>query len=127
MNASNVSAWRNVWGLVLISFCIAAAPTIRGQTVLYETGFEVDEGYSSDFDLTGQEGWVGHGADGILTNFFEGLGQQAYIGFSVPAGDTNDAFSVYQPINFAPLSANLPLVKFSVRMQIVDTTSTNGP
>src|SRR4029079_16901271 len=67
------------------------------------------------------------GASGILSNFFPGLGQQAYLGFTAPERNTNEFFSVYRPVNVAPIPTNQSLLRFSVLMQIVDSTSTNGP
>lgn len=118
--------WRAVLVLAIAGVCFASVPG-QAQTVVFETGFDAEEGYRNDADLTGQNGWQGDGADGILVDFFEGLGQQAYIGFSVPPGDTNATFSVFRPVNFSPVAAGQALVKFSVRMQIVDSSSTNGP
>jgi len=54
---------------------------------------------------------------------FVGQGQQAYVGYSPPATNDNSLF-VWQPINFSPLAADLPLVKFTTLMSIVG--STNG-
>lgn len=100
--------------------------TAHAQRTLYSTGFEYEEDYLPDLTLTGQNGWVGYGADGIVTNFFVGLGQQGYIGYAPASGETNDFYSVFYPINFTPAGTN-QLVKFSVVMQIVDSSSTNGP
>lgn len=128
MKSDTAAGWRK-WrtGLALGLACFWLASPTEAQTVVFGTGFEAEEGYQNDADLTGQLGWLGDGADGVLTNFFEGLGQQAYIGYTIPSGDTNATFSVYRPVNFAPLAANRALVRFSVRMQIVDSSSTNGP
>jgi hypothetical protein len=113
--------------LTLVLLTIAAGIRVGGQTAVYSTGFDFEEGYRTDLDLAGQNGWTGSGGNGVVTNYFEGLGQQAYIGYSVPPGDTNSLYYVYQPVNLAPIPASEPLVKFSVMMQIVDSTSTNGP
>jgi hypothetical protein len=91
--------------------------------VLYQTGFEVSEGYSTnlDLDLAGQNGWLsdGSGGNGIVTNFFADEGRQAYIGYSTPnAGDSN--LFLYQPID-----QTLSRAQFSVNMMIVDSTTTN--
>jgi len=121
MNLIRVLGWA-LWA--------AAVPFIapgHGQTILYSTGFEHEEDYLTELTLTGQNGWLGTAADGILTNAFEGLGQQAYIGFAPPEGDTNDFHSVFVPINLAPVPSGQALVKFSVQMQIVDSSAANGP
>lgn len=99
--------------------------TLNYSDVIYSTGFEVEEGYDPQFQLAGQNGWVGFGSggNGILTNFFEGFGQQGYIGFAPPA-PKDEIFNVWRPVNHAPNPPKQPIVKFSVMMQIVD--STNG-
>lgn len=98
----------------------AASPT----TVFY-TGFEAAEGYTTQADLDGQNGWTrfGSGGNGVLNNFFAGYGQQAYIGFTPPA-NADDTLNVWRPINLAPVPANTPLVQFSVLMAVMD--SSNG-
>ncbi|MBI4664702.1 MAG: hypothetical protein HY735_38425 [Verrucomicrobia bacterium] len=110
----------------LISMPASLAQTdVAYDRVVYATGFEIEEGYDARFDLVGQNNWVstGSGGNGILTNFFEGFGQQAYIGYAPPA-QKDDMFNIWRPLNFAPVSSNKPIVKFSVLLQIVD--STNG-
>jgi hypothetical protein len=82
------------------------------------------EGYTTASNLVGQADWLGYGSggNGILNEFIIGQGQQAYIGFSAPdIGD--DQLVAWQPLNFSPLAANLPSVKFSVLMNIVDSTN----
>ena len=113
--------------LALALLAIAAGFPAGAQTTVYSTGFEFEEGFRTDSDLAGQNGWTGSSGNGIVTNFFQDFGQQAYIGYSAPAGSTNSFYSVYPPVNLAPIPTNEPLVKFSVMMQIVDSTSTNGP
>lgn len=113
--------------LTLALLAIAAGLPASAQTTVYSTGFEFEEGFQTDLDLAGQNGWTGSSGNGIVTNFFEGFGQQGYIGYSAPTGDTNSLYYVYHPINLAPIPPSEPLVKFSVTMQIVDSTSTNGP
>ncbi|HUL51365.1 MAG TPA: hypothetical protein VLU94_02145 [Candidatus Nitrosotalea sp.] len=96
---------------------------------VYDTGFEPGNGFSIDQPLAGQSGWIGVGSDqflqfggnGLVTNFFEGEGQQAYIGFS-PLSGTNDILNVWRPLNYSPLAAGTPAVKFSVSMAIFDST-----
>jgi hypothetical protein len=89
--------------------------------VIYRTGFETSEGYTTNQDLAGQNGWVsyGSGGNGIVTDFFPQGGQQAYVGFSPPnAGD--DSLFLYQPIN-----KKLSRAQFSLTMGIADSTTTN--
>jgi hypothetical protein len=115
-----------VW-MVWLACCLCGGPIAQGQTTLYSTGFEFAEDYLPELTLTGQNGWMGTAADGVVTNFFEGLGQQAYIGFAPPPDDTNDVHSVFQPVNLEPVASNQALVTFSVLMQVADSSSTNGP
>lgn len=94
-------------------------------TVVYHTSFEPQEGYSIEADLAGQNDWrlSGSGGNGIVSNFFGGYGQQAYIGFTPPANN-GDALNVWRPINLSLVPTNTPLVRFSVLMAYMD--STNG-
>jgi hypothetical protein len=100
------------------------APAHGATTNVYFTQFEAAVGYDLDEDLIGQAGWVGGGSggNGLLTNYISGQGQQAYIGFQPPAvGD--DVLFVWRPINFNPIAAGYPIVKFSTQMQIRDSTN----
>jgi hypothetical protein len=95
-------------------------------TDIFSTQFEATEGYRTATDLAGQNGWlgVGSGGNGVVTNYFLGQGQQAFIGFFPPdLGD--DQLTVWRPINFSPIAANMPVVQFSVLMSIVDSANTN--
>lgn len=100
-------------------------PSLSYGSTVYSTGFEVAEGYDAEFQLVGQNSWIGFGSggNGIITNFFEGYGQQAYIGFAPPA-PKDEVFNVWRPIGLAPIHPSQPIVKFKVLMQIMD--STNG-
>ncbi|MEK7684470.1 MAG: hypothetical protein AAB466_03505 [Verrucomicrobiota bacterium] len=94
-----------------------------GASVIYSTGFEASEGFNAQFELAGQNGWAGEGSGGNgLAESFPGHGQQAFIGFFPPT-DTNEFTSVWRPVNAAPVPAGLSVVKFSVLMQIVDSTN----
>jgi hypothetical protein len=95
-------------------------------TILFVTEFESTEGYSTEADLAGQNGWVAEGStspfwNGILANVFEGLGQQAYVGFTAPT-DGSTFMTVWRP-NLPAVPANQPLVKFSTLMAILDSTN----
>jgi hypothetical protein len=93
-------------------------------TNLYATSFETTNGYSIALPLIGQAGWTGQGSNGngVTNNYVVGQGQQAFVGRSatLPAAD----ILVWHPVNFNPLAAGYPLVKFSVFMSIED--SSNG-
>lgn len=104
-----------------------------GAVVLYESGFELFEGFSPDEDLTGQGNWLGmatgldgkpapFGGNGVLADPVPGFsGQYAYIGYDA-ASKTAD-FSLLRPINLKPVIQPLPLVRFEVSFQINDSTA----
>jgi hypothetical protein len=111
--------------LTLVSL-IAASSHADQFTNLFSTQFEVREGYDPKFELIGQNGWVtdssSYGGNGLLTNY---LGTQAaYIGL-FPIDPLADSLSLWQPINFAPIAAGMPLITFSVKVSIVDSSTTN--
>lgn len=106
------------------------SPAVHAQGgILYSTGFEPEDGFNLQQPLVGHGGWTGVGSDqllqaggsGIVTNFFEGEGQQAYVGFS-PLSGTNDFLSVWRPLGYSPLAAGTPIVRFTVSMAIFDST-----
>ncbi|MHB8520036.1 MAG: hypothetical protein ACYDH9_04695 [Limisphaerales bacterium] len=115
----------SVLGLAWVVDLAAFAQGAGAQpSVIYSTGFEVAERYDTNLTLVGQNGWVASissGGNGLLTSFFEGYGQQAFIGFSPPDG-TNDTLNIWRPINYVPSGTNATLVKFSVLMSIADST-----
>src|SRR2546422_3742122 len=112
--------------LVIEAFLLVRISPALPDTVIYSTGFQPGEGFDPSFTLIGQGGWIGSGSggNGLVTNFFEGFGQQAYIGFTPPEG-TNNFLNVWHPLDIGPVSPMQPVIKFSVVMQIVDSTSTN--
>ncbi|MBI5383453.1 MAG: hypothetical protein HZA90_02060 [Verrucomicrobia bacterium] len=95
-------------------------------TNIFSTQFEVTEGYLTATDLAGQNGWLsgGSGGNGVVSNYFMGQGQQAFIGF-FPPNPGSDGLTVWRPINFSPIPTNMPVVQFSVLMSIVDSSNTN--
>jgi len=103
---------------------------VRGQSapepLLYQTGFEFTEGFDPGFTLINQGGWVGtdDGGNGLVSGFFEGTGQHAFIGFAPPDDRTAEFVSFWRPLNFTPTGLSGSIVQFSTRMQIV--ASTNG-
>src|SRR5580765_965591 len=80
--------------LLLIAFPVRAL-------VIYQTGFEFSEGYSTNKDLVDQNGWVkfGSGGNGIVSDFIPGKGQQAYVGFTPPTTNVDSSLFVLQPLN----------------------------
>lgn len=110
------------WLAGLLTCAVLSLLRASDPVVLYTTGFEFWEGYRTAFTLTGQNGWVGagDGGSGIVTNYLEGAGQQAYVG-AFPPSDGSDFFSVWRPVNVAPVPPALPVLTFSVRMQIEES------
>jgi hypothetical protein len=93
--------------------------------ILYQTDFSAEENYDLDQTLVGQNGWFGFGSggNGLDLGFFDDEeNQHAFIGFSAP-NDNDNALNVWQPLNYDPLHADTPLVNFSVRMRIDDSTN----
>ena len=105
-----------------------AAEIPAGSRILYETGFEPFEGFNAENDLAGQNSWIGYatdlagksvalGGNGLLPGPTDGFfGQVAYIGFNAPAVTAD--FNVWRPINLAPAGGVLPVVQFTVSLQI---------
>lgn len=101
-----------------------SSPRGLADTVIYETGFEVSEGYVLGSPLVGQQGWQGFGSggNGILSGYFAGQGQQAYVGMTGPTGGDDSLF--VWPVVHAPLSpCTTTNLRFSVDMMIVDSTN----
>ena len=117
------TAVASVVGFLLLGVCIPLLETsLSGATAtIYQTGFEPSEGYKTNSDLVGQQGWVGAGSggNGIVSGFFPGKGQQAYVGFTPPLPQDSSLF-VYQRLN-----RNQASIQFSVTMAIIDSTTTN--
>jgi hypothetical protein len=123
-----------VWRAVLLAFplffgVLTFALSARAENVIYSTDFEFASGYDPERTLIGQDGWVGYGSggNGLVSDFFEGLGQHAFIGYTPPEQNTNDFLSVYRPVNLAPIPTTSPIVRFSVIMQIADSSAGKGP
>lgn len=111
-------------GAVLtLRLALAAAPD--QPKVIFQTGFEAAEGYNHRLELRTQKGWTGAGSGGnaFVTNFIAGRGYHAYIGFNPPA-PKDATLNVWQPLALDPVATNLPLVTFTVLMEILD--SSNG-
>jgi hypothetical protein len=117
------------WILTALAWMLCASDTLPAHAAdpryLYATGFELSEGYDPNLTLLGQNGWIGYGSggSGLVTNFFAGEGQQAFIGFAPPTNAV-DSFSLWRPVNLVPATNTLPVVRFSVLMSIEPGTST---
>ena len=94
-------------------------PSLDPLTV-FSANFGAAQGYDPAFTLGGQQGWLqtGTGGNGIVTNFFSSSLSQAYLGYS---GGNN--LQLERPFNHTPDLATRPLVRFSVKMQIFDSTN----
>ncbi len=91
-------------------------------TNVYFTQFEAGEGYSTNFTLVGQAGWEGDGTgdNGVVNQYLLGQGQQALVGGYSPL-PADESLVVWRPIDFNPIAAGYPIVKFSVLMNIADS------
>jgi len=124
VNSAPVPVLYRVIGLLLL-LAGSTPQTWAAPTNIYSTQFESAQGYNANFDLDGQNAWISYGTggeacNGLVSGFFPGQGQQAYIGFT----NGIDTLFLLRPINFSPLAAGLPLVRFTTLMSIED--STNG-
>jgi hypothetical protein len=117
----SAAAYRALPLLLLIS---SLNHSLAAPTNLYSTQFESTEGYNTNSDLAGQNGWtnIGSGGNG-LTSIFPGQGQQAYVGYSAPTNLVDDTLSLWQPINFSPIASGLARVTFSTLVNIEDSTN----
>lgn len=109
---------------VLLALSLVTPPACAVTTTNFFTRFEAIEGYNNAFDLAGQKGWQksGSGGNGLISGFFPGEGQQAYVGFDPPSTN-DDQLILWQPINYSPIAAKTPVVTFSVLMGFVDSTT----
>jgi hypothetical protein len=124
----NASVLSKAFGVCLLAASLTfTAAGAAAPTTLYSTSFEASEGYQPGEKLVGQNNWAGAGSggDGIVTNFFTGQVQSAYIGFGAPAeGET--FHGVGRGLDFLPAERGLPKVTFSTQMAIYAPT-TNEP
>ncbi len=114
-----------------ILFLLVLTPLlVAGDEILFETGFEQSEGYFPTSSLNGVNGWLSteNKGTGIPENsFFEGEGQQAFIGFAPFENISEENFSLFlwRPIDFSPQTQNDRFVQFRVRFQIYDSFNNN--
>ena len=105
--------------------CVSAT-LLGAPRVVFETGFEQFEGYQPEADLVGQNGWIsfGQGGNGILAAGLANFqGQTAYVGFQAPPTNQVDPFNIWKPVNLKPVGAALPVIQFTVSLQIQDSTT----
>ncbi len=106
----------------------AAIPNTETNEIIYATGFEANEGFDSEYTIPGQDEWQatddGDGGSGLVNDFFEGQGQQAYIGrFPLESDETVDSFSLFRLLNVTNFPIDAPIINFNVTMEIVDSTN----
>ena len=104
----------------------AAIPSTETREIIYATGFEANEGFDSEYTIPGQDEWQStiddSGMGNGLGNFFEGQGQQAFIGFSPPESDEAvDSFSLFRFVNVTNFPDSAPIIHFDVAMEIGDS------
>ena len=115
-----------VWALIVVTAGLLPTSTYADSpTNIYSTQFEIKDGYDPARELIGQKGWItdstSYGGNGLFTNSGS---QAAYIGL-FPLNPPANSLAIWQPINYAPITAGKPIVNFSVSMSIVDSTTTN--
>ncbi|MCS1408494.1 MAG: hypothetical protein M2R45_01669 [Verrucomicrobia subdivision 3 bacterium] len=117
----------------------AADGRTETRETIYATGFEKDEGFDLEFSLIDQDDWqalgglisqddwrafFGDGGNGLVDNFFNGEGQQAFIGYTPPESEeTVEFFNLLRAVNVADFPDEAPAINFSVTMQIVRSTN----
>ena len=105
------------FGVVIAGW--SSCPASAAMPTVYQTAFERTQGYNTNLDLVGQNGWLGAGSggNGLVPGFFPGRGQQAYIGFAPPNPGYSSLF-IYQPLN-----KSLSQARFSVSMAVADSSN----
>ncbi|HJN88786.1 MAG TPA: hypothetical protein QGG93_00540 [Verrucomicrobiota bacterium] len=106
-----------------------AASVLAQARTLYSSGFEPEQDYNIEFTLIGQDGWLGEGTEGIeptggnglVEDYFEGLGQQGYIGFFAPTETSEDFVNLWRPVE--EIKPEESKITFSVLMMIIDSTN----
>jgi hypothetical protein len=109
---------------ILVVIGLLAYSRAQGATNVFSTGFELSEGYSTAYELAGQNNWTkdrsGSGGNGVLPNAFGS--RAAYVGV-FPLNPKADWVSVWRPINFAPALSLRPILEFSTILCVVDSTT----
>jgi len=118
--------------LFVVANVVFESGAVAQRTNLYSTGFELSEGFDTRLTLIGQGNWTGTdlNGNGLVTNFFANATsqqpfgqQQAFVGF-YPLTNTDGTLNVWQPLDFDPVAAGLPIVTFSATMAIYDSSTT---
>ncbi|MEY4384892.1 MAG: hypothetical protein RLY20_175 [Verrucomicrobiota bacterium] len=107
----------------------------------FSVGFESAEGFVSRSALAGQGGWVGlmyHTNTALFTNSgaagngvvgpgLNGSGQAAYVGLTPLPTNYSKFVELSHLLPLDPIGSGLPVVSFSARIKIIDSTSPSGP
>ena len=111
------TCWLAIW------FGLATYALGQERTVYY-TGFESEQDFDMEFTLIDQGGWQGEGTggNGLVENNFDGMSQQAYIGYWPPEEATETFTSLWWPVE--GIEPEETKVTVTVLMMIID--STNG-
>jgi Immunoglobulin domain len=109
-----VDGYNGASGLVQLQL----SPLLSSTTVFFDS-FEATEGVFSGKPLAGANGWLCAvpNLSGVAANYFPGYGQQGYLGFDSLAL-TNNTVLLYPPLNFAMNTNTLPVIQFSVLLQL---------
>ena len=85
--------------LILVILSNGIINLIANERIIYETNFEVDQGFNPNYELRDQEKWKIEGSAGngfIQNSFGENSGNQAYIGAFKP-NDVNEEYLIGWP------------------------------
>ncbi len=110
------TCWLAIW------FDLATCALGQERTVYY-TGFESEQDYDVEFTLIDQDGWLGegNGGNGLMDNYFEDMGQQAYIGYWPPEEATEPFTSLWRPVD--GIGPEETRITVTMLMMIVDSTN----
>jgi hypothetical protein len=113
-----------IYRFFLSSALVFAGLFSASAAVLYSTQFE---DFDPAYELAGQKGWFkdtpSEGGNGLIQN--PDGSQSAYVGLW-DLRPPVDFISLWHPINHTPVLGQAPVVKFSVDIKIVDSTTTNA-
>ena len=107
-----------------LAFSLAQAATLLGQErTVYHTDFEAEQDFDIEFALLGQGGWEGEGSGGtgLVEENFEGMGQQAYLGYWPPTEKSEKFTSLWQSAK--GIEPEESRVTVTLVMMIVDSTN----
>ena len=110
------TCWLAIW------FGLATYALGQERTVYY-TGFESEQDYDMEFTLIDQDGWLGegNGGNGLMDNYFEDMGQQAYIGYWPPEEAAEPFTSLWRPVD--GIGPEETRITVTMLMMIVDSTN----